>query len=363
MTAWTRRGWVPCALAVVTTACQGPPAETPAADPAPIVSVTVAPVVRRTMHAYVEGWGRVEPAPAGDGRPAANARIASPVPGLIAAVLGSEGQRVAQGDLVVQLDGRVAGLAIERAKQAVGIAEQLVKRQEALGPGQATSQRAYDDAVAQLTMAQSELTATELQRQLLGVRAPIAGTLVAIVARVGTAIDPTTVLAEIVDLERLVVSASVRGVDVAKVRRGQAMAFWPGAGPDTPAQAPPDATTGGPVVFIGSQIDGATDTVVVRARVPAQAGLRPGQFVAVRILVEERADRLAVPVESLVQGEAGSEIAIVRGTTATRTPVTTGLREGGLVEVAGDGVQDGASVVVQGAYGLPGTSAIKVMGR
>ena len=73
--------------------------------------------------------------------------------------------------------------------------------------------------------------------------------------------------------------------------------------------------------------------------------------------------RLAVPVESVVQGEKGPEVALVQGDLAVRTPVKTGLRDGGLVQVHGDGIGDGMSVVVQGAYGLPPKTKIKILGR
>jgi membrane fusion protein (multidrug efflux system) len=48
---------------------------------------------------------------------------------------------------------------------------------------------------------------------------------------------------------------------------------------------------------------------------------------------------------------------------AVRTRVTMGLREGQLIQVQGDGVRDGMSVVVQGAYGLLPKTKIKVISR
>jgi membrane fusion protein, multidrug efflux system len=117
------------------------------------------------------------------------------------------------------------------------------------------------------------------------------------------------------------------------------------------------------IEYIASQVDSATDTVLVRARVPVTSGLRPGQFVNVSIAVDERPNRLAVPVQSVVQGADGPEIALVQGDTAVKTRVTTGLREGDLVEVDGEGIREGMSVVVQGAYGLPPRTKVKVSGR
>ena len=342
-------------------ACKGQPAQTVAVEPVREVSVTVAPIVRATLHAYVQGWGRVEPEPAANGRAAASARVTSPVAGVVTAVLSAEGQRVDRGATVFRLDSRVAEVAVERARQTVTVAAQLVQRQEQLGPGQATSLKAYQEATAQLTQARSELTAVELQRRLLDVQAPISGTVVTLHARLGDAIDPSTALAEVIDLSRLVVSVSIRSVDATRVTRGQRMEIVSntsiGAGPAS------STATAATVDYIGAQVDAATDTVMVRARVAAGAPIRPGQFVDVRIVTDERRDRLVVPVESIVRGEGGNEIAVVNGNTAVKQRVMLGLSEGGLVEVQGDGLREGLSVVVQGAYGLPATSKIKVIGR
>ncbi len=354
-------------IAAAIGACQGTPPESPPPEPVPEVSVTVAPIVRTTMHAYVEGWGRVEPEPATAGRPAASARVTSPVPGVITQVLGSEGQRIAQGATLFRLDSRVADLTVERADQAVRVAERRAARQRELGPGEATSAKAYEEAMAALALAQSEKNTAELDRRLLEVNAPIAGTLVKMNARPGDAVDPSTTLAELVDLERLVVRASIRSVDIAQVQRGQRMELSLSAGPGSPGGASPAPALTATVDYIAPLVDSATDTVLVRAQVPATAAIRPairpGQFASVRIGVGERTDRLAVPVESIVSGVSGSEVAIVRGDVAIRTPVTTGLREGGLVEVEGDGIREGDSVVVEGAYGLPETTKIKIVGR
>jgi membrane fusion protein (multidrug efflux system) len=345
------------------TACKGTPPEAPATEAAPEVSVTVAPIVTATLHAYVTGWGTVEPEPAAEGRAAASARVAAPGAGLITAVLISEGQRVARGATLFRLDSRVADVAVERARQGVRFAEQLVQRQEQLGPGEATSQRAYQEAKAQLATAQSELNTAEAQRRLLDVRAPLDGTVLKVNSRPGDSVDPSTLLAELADLSRLVVSASIRSVDAAHVKRGQRVELSPGSATGPPAETPAAPIASSTIAYIAPQVDTATDTVIVRARIPPGALLRPGQFVNVRVVTDERADRLAVPVESVVQGAGGSEVAVVQGDTATRIPVKTGIREGTVIEVEGEGLRPGVSVVVQGAYGLPAKSKIKILGQ
>lgn len=329
-------------------------------DPPPEVTVTVAPIVRTTLHAYVTGWGRVDPESATRGNPPASAAVAAPVPGLVTGILASEGEQVRQGATLFRLDSRIADVAVQRARQAVQFAETVVQRQEQLGPGQATSQRAYQEAKQQLTAAQNELNNAEVQRRLLDVVAPINGTVMRINAKLGDAVDPSKVLAEMIDLRRLVVNAAVRSIDAQRVKQGQRIELSPGASPGADARnaaGPPTAAT---IEYIASQVDPATDTVLVRARIPVTGGLRPGQFVNVNIAVEEHSNRLAVPVESVVQGPDGPEIALVQGDTAVKTRVTLGLRDGNRVEVDGQGVREGIPVVVRGAYGLPPRTKVKV---
>lgn len=328
-----------------------------------VVSVEVAPVVRTTLHEYVDAWGTVEPEPAAPGRGPASARVAAPVPGLLSRVRCAEGQRVRAGDVLFELDSRVADVALEKARQTVRFAEAGMERQKALGAGEATSQRQYQEAEQALASARSELAAAQALRGLLDVRAPLAGTVVKVSARPGDAVDPAAALAEIIDLGRLVVSLEVRSSEIARVRLGQPALLVPRAVAGAVAGAAPAAETRGTVTFVGQAVDSRTDTVPVRVAPQRDAGLRPGQFLDVRVVTGERRDRLAVPVEGLVSEDGQSSVAVVEGERAVRRPVKAGLRDGGLVEVEGEGLREGARVVAAGAYGLPKESRIRVIGR
>jgi len=317
---------------------------------ATIVPVSVAKIARTTLHDYVDTWGSVEPERASEGAPAASARVATPVAGIVAQVKCAEGQRVSQGALLFTLDSRVADVAVARARQAVSFSEQLFARQQKLGAGEATSQKLYQEAEQTLAAARSDLAIAEAQRALLDIRAPLAGTIVKVSAKLGDAVDPTADLAEIIDLERLVVTTGVRSTDMSRVRRGQPVTL---------------SATGrsGAIVYVGEQIDSKTDNAPVRVSIPRGAGLHPGEFLKIRIVVDERRDRLTVPVESIVTQAGVSTIAIVVGDKATRRAVKVGLRDGDLVEVEGEGVKAGMTVVTVGAYGLPKESRIKVIAQ
>lgn len=324
------------------------------------VDVQVARVVRTTLRGFVVAYGMVEPEPARAGRPAASARIASPVPGVIAAARCAEGERVEKGAELFRLDTRAADVAITKAQAAVDFAATALARQQRLLRIEGTSQKLVQESQQQLDLAQSELAAARAQRALLSVTAPLSGVVVRVNVKPGEAVDLATVLAEVIDLDRLVVTANIPSAELSAIAVGQAVELAVGGRASSDEADPPPIGVG-TVSFIGQQIDPRTDTAPVRVSVARGAGLRPGQFVNVRIVTEERRDRLAVPVESVVKTDAGMVVALVDGDRSLQTPVTVGLRDRHLVEVAGAGLREGMTVVTQGAYGLPKETKIRVV--
>lgn len=329
------------------------------------VAVKVGKITRATLHAYVTGFGSVDPEPATVGQPPASAKIGSPVAGLLAEARAVEGQRVAKGAVLFQLDSRVADAQVEKARQAAEFADRAFERQKKLLEVDATSQRVYQDVEAQAQAARNEVTNAQAQRALLTIRAPIAGTVTKALAKPGDAIDVTTVLAELVDLDRLVVSAKIRSADVGVLRRGQHADISPGR-PEAPEQASPGAATvAGTVSFISSAVDAATDTVIVRISLPRQIVLRPGQFVTARIQYDEHRDRLTVPIDAVVTDAngQGTFVAVVGDNTAVKRPVKVGIKDNGLAEIEGADLREGMSIVASGAYGLPDKTRIKPLAQ
>jgi len=315
------------------------------------VTVHVGKITRATLHRYVVAFGRVEPAPSGPGVAPARAIIGAPVSGLLARVRCSEGQKVAEGAILFELDNREAEAAVARARTTLDYAEKTLERRRELLAAGGASRRAVQDAEQQRDAAANELAVVETQLDLLRITSPISGTVVRIDAALGQPVEPNTVLAEVIDLDRLVVQARVPSVEVRHLEIGQRI------------ELADDGSPLGRLVFVGNDIDPASDSVDVRASVPAGSEMRPGQFVEIRVVTDERPDCVAVPTQSVVSraGE-GTWIVLVEGGTAVRQPVATGLREGGLVEITGQGLEEGAVIVTDDAYALPAEVKVRVVG-
>jgi multidrug efflux pump subunit AcrA (membrane-fusion protein) len=124
----------------------------------------------------------------------------------------------------------------------------------------------------------------------------------------------------------------------------------------------PDSVASGTLVLIGKDIDPKTDTLLVRVSIPAGAGFKPGRFLSVRIVCEERRGCLAVPEESVVPGpEGGTVLMVVEGDKAVPKPVQAGLRDRGLAEVEGEGLKEGMIIVTTDAYNLAGESKVHII--
>lgn len=118
----------------------------------------------------------------------------------------------------------------------------------------------------------------------------------------------------------------------------------------------------GKLLAIAPRVDERTGTVSVRASVPPHSGFLPGQFVKLSIATDEHPSVVAVPVESLVKDpDVGYVISLVNGDIETQKPVRVGIRDGDFVEVEGEGVKVGMTVVSSGAYALPRQSKVRVI--
>jgi membrane fusion protein, multidrug efflux system len=291
-----------------------------------IVRVQTGVLKLATLHHYVACFGMVDTAPATVDQPAAGAQLAAPSAGVVTKVNVIESQPVSKGDVLMELNS--GATTVENAAQQVA-------RQKELYAQQNTSLKNLQDAEAQLA--------------LLRVTAPLSGTVVRVNAKPGQAVDLTMVVAEVMDLNRLAVSAEIPAAEASDLKLGETVKV---------STEPPVMAV---LSFVSPNVDKNNDTVLVCALLPANSGLRPGQFISVHIVTAIQTNCLVAPAESVVTDESGkSVIALVKGDEAEQTPVRTGLRENGWIEIISPDLKAGDSVVTVGAYGLPDKTKISV---
>lgn len=354
-----RTSWLTITMTMLFVSLQNTPLWADESEVVTDVAVQIGKVTRTTLRRYVMAYGIVEPQPAINGKLPASSKIAAPIVGILNQVYCEEGQRVQKGARLFELDTRTADALIAKANVAVEFAQKNFARKQQLIATDNTSRKLYDEAEQLLQAARKDLSNAQTQRELLLIKAPLSGTVTAIHFKIGEAVGLNAVLADLIDLDRLDIALRVPSQEAVALRLGQLVKIY--AGTETQVNTDPKPIQESKVAFISPQIDPLSDTVLVRVSLDTDSGLRPGQFVTARIVVEERQQRLAVPIKSVVTNEDTSLIALVEGDRAKRKTVKLGLRDGNFVEVEGEGIREGMTVVTEGVYGLPPETRIRVV--
>jgi HlyD family secretion protein len=198
-----------------------------------------------------------------------------------------------------------------------------------------------ESARAQLALAEARLENVDLQLSRTEVRAPVAGKVIARNAKIGaiaTAVgEPMFVITRDAALE---LRADVSEVDILRLAPGQKAQLRAIGMSDMLA---------GTVRLVEPAIDPVTRLGRARITVDQAGELRTGMFVEAEINAAER-EALAVPITAVGSSPEGSTVMRVKDGMVERVVVTTGIRDGGMVEIS-QGLAAGDQVVMKaGAF-------------
>ncbi|MBF0392277.1 MAG: efflux RND transporter periplasmic adaptor subunit, partial [Alphaproteobacteria bacterium] len=262
------------------------------------------------------------------------------VAGRVARIEFDEGQAVRQGQLLVSLDDTVAAAEVKEAEAQLALSETNANRAEKLFRQNAGTERSRDEAAAQVRVDRARLDVARAQLAKTRILAPFDGVVGLRKVSVGAYVLPGADIANLENIQTLKVDFRVPEVFLAAVRPGQAL--------QVTADAFPKEAFEGRVYAIDPLIDEAGRSILLRARVDNAAGaLRPGLFVRVALVVDEVLDALVVPEEALVPRGRETVVFRVIDGKAQPTPVETGRRRDGVVEIV-KGVAAGDKVVTAG---------------
>ena len=332
-----------------------PPPATVENRPVPVVTALAAP---RPMPVRVEAVGNVQAVAVVPVRPRAEGEVLQ--------VHISEGQEVAQGDILFTLDARVAeankrqaeaNLARDKA-QLDRARAYLVRYQDLLKAGSATKQT-VEQSQAEAALAEAavkaDLAAIDNARLTIGystIKALVPGRTGVINAKLGSLAKPgdSQSMVTITQMRPINVAFSVAETHLPRIRA--AMAAQP-LEVVVGSTADPGLRATGRLSFIDSAIDTATGTIGLKASFANDdTRLWPGQFVNVTLTLGTEDNALTVPAEAIQTGQSGTFVFVVddQGKADIR-PVTIDRVVDGAAVVA-QGLAAGAKVVIQGQMRL-----------
>lgn len=230
--------------------------------------------------------------------------------------------------------------AVEAAQ--TGRVQTLVKRKDV-----EIARQQVDGAVGTLANARAQLA-------LYTIHSPLAGRVTNVGASIGEAVDTTTKIATIVNLDMLELQIAVPDEQSRLVRTGQAVQFS-----IDPSMTRYTTT----IETIGSQIDPNNNTVTAVGYVKnANHKLKDGTVTKAQIILATHVGVVVVPKQAILTSPNGQTTVAVlgSGSVARVRRVKQGIVSGDRVEVV-SGLRAGERVITVGAYGLPDGTTVKVL--
>jgi len=297
------------------------------------------------------------------------ASINSVYSGVIRSLMVQPGNRVSKGQTIatianpefIQVQSDFLGI-----NSRIVLAEQEYSRQKELNAGNAGALKNLQAAETELRTLRSRRSSLQQQIQLMGVnpsslrngklvsvlavRSPISGVVSNVMVKMGSYVDVTTVVAEIVDNSQLHLDLFVYEKDLPKLKNNQVIHFTVTNNPGKEYDAQ--------IFSLGSSFEGDSKTVSVHAMVKGnKTGLIDGMNVTANISLDN-ATLPAIPTVAIVNYQGQDYIFIVdtvdvknETTGFKRVPVVKGTTDVGYSEITLlKDVPADAKVVVKGAF-------------
>lgn len=323
----------------------------------PPPQVDVADVLARNFIGWNEYTGRVSAIDSVQLRPR--------VGGYIEKVLFTEGQEVAKGDVLFEIDARSyrasfdqAQAEVARARSQAELTRSEVERAQRLAQSRAIAnevldqrQAAADQAQAQVRAAEARLASARLDLEFTRVRAPIAGRAGRALVTAGNLADPnSSVLTTLVSLDPVHVYFEVDEQAFLRFRNSNsADGDQTGAAVQVGLADDSGFPHAGTLDFVDNQLDGSTGTIRARAVLDnAERRFTPGLYARVRLMERKHRTALLIDDRAILTDQDRKYVYVIDDQgAAQRRDIVTGRSFDGL-RVIESGLDVGDRIVVNG---------------
>ncbi|MEM1434702.1 MAG: efflux RND transporter periplasmic adaptor subunit [Pseudomonadota bacterium] len=287
----------------------------------------------------------------GTARARRSATIFAESGGEVTAVYFRTGERLEEGDLILELEARQERLAVRQAEVAVKDAEQLLARYQRIDVPGAISDSQIDEARTALEAARISLDVARNALAERAVRAPFTGYVGLNNVDAGTRITTAIAITRLDDRSVLYVDFEAPEQVFGRFGVGDAVAMEP--------FAEPAATYMARVLAVNSSIEPVSRSFTVRAEIDnGDDRLRPGM--SFRVAFSLPGQRYpSIPEAAILWGGDGAYVWGIEEGVARRIPITIVDRMEGQVLVKG-AIAEGASIVARGVQKVREGSAVAV---
>jgi cobalt-zinc-cadmium efflux system membrane fusion protein len=278
------------------------------------------------------------------------------VPGVVEAVRVDLGQWVKKGQVLAVIASQQ--ISDQRSEQAAAqrrleLARSTYERERQLWQERISAEQdflqarqALQDAEIALDNARQKVSAMSGNAQASGgnryeLRAPFDGVVVEKHLALGEVVSESSNAFTLSDLSRVWVTFGVAPKDLEQVRVGRAV---------TVSATELNSEASGSVAYVGSLLGEQTRAATVRVALDnPQGAWRPGLFVSVKVAIDRQQVAVSVPEAALHSVEDRPTVFVRSAEGFRATPVQTGRRADGLVEIT-QGLPAGTQIASAGSF-------------
>jgi RND family efflux transporter MFP subunit len=273
--------------------------------------------------------------------------------GVVTAVYVTEGQAVAKGQTLVQLDNAVIKQSIEAMKSQLELATVIFERQKNLWEQKIGTEVQYLQAKANKENLERQLGSLKEQSEMSKINSPINGTVDEVMAKVGENLAPGMPSVRVINSSNLKLKANVSEAYVTNIKKGnKVIVSIPELKKELTAQ----------VSFVGKNIDPLSRTFTVEIKLPSLPDLRPNMTGVVKVIFHTEPSTIVVPI-NVVQDINAEKVVYVldetgKQTVARKRVVTVEAVYDNLAQV--QGLKAGEKLITTGYQGLNDGQAVKL---
>jgi membrane fusion protein (multidrug efflux system) len=184
------------------------------------------------------------------------------------------------------------------------------------------------------------------------VKAPISGTVTAINVDLGQTVSQQIPVVRIGELSKLLIKTQIPERFIYMVKKGQRAVITSSATENNFFDAI--------VTEISPIVNASTRTMAVTLVMDGDSSVKAGMFVSIKLITSTTPDALTIPEDALIVRNEDSFVYVVDGEQVVRTPVETGNKSSGLVEIL-SGLKEGDEIVTAGKTLLSDGSKIRIV--
>lgn len=278
--------------------------------------------------------------------------VTSRISSIITGIHFSEGQRVAAGELLVELDSAEIRADLARAEASLKQKRSQFNRSRTLGETRVVSDAELEELEAGVLMAEAEVRGARARLDKSYIRAPFSGTVGLRHVSLGDLVGPDTLITTLDDTVVIRLEFTIPETFLSSLESGMPI--------EAHSNAYPDREFIGRVRTIDSRIDPVTRSLTVIAELPnPDDAIRPGMFLTVAI-EKERKNVLLIPEEALVPRQGRQFVFVIEDGKAVERQVELGARAPGLAEIR-SGLAAGDTIITEGTQKVRNGAPVEII--